>query len=229
MHAALTRFDPRSGFAGSTPTRGRVPARPSCGAWPPPALRRRAQRRPRRRHRRARVRTPTHGAAGRSAPRDADPQERGRRSRSMPTRSRGRPAWPWTAAGWARAWPPTSSPTGCAACPLRDRVPGRRPRRRRRASAADRRPVERRGADRADADRRRGGHQRRHAPRMAPDRPRHRAPRPHRHRPGDRARAHRARGRGPRQGGPAGRPRAARHDLPHGGLFVLADGEDVSL
>ena len=35
----------------------------------------------------------------------------------MPKRSRARPAWPWTAADWARAWPPTSSPTGYAPCP----------------------------------------------------------------------------------------------------------------
>ena len=35
----------------------------------------------------------------------------------MPRRSRARPAWRSTAAAWARASPPTSSPTGCAALP----------------------------------------------------------------------------------------------------------------
>ena len=96
--------------AASTPTRARPsPPRPSCGALPPPSP------------------TPARSAAGWStrpiepaarnrnarlrkairARRRPIPSGAGRRCRSMPRRSRARPASRWTAAGWARAWPPT--------------------------------------------------------------------------------------------------------------------------
>ena len=137
-----------------------------------------------------------------------DPQRRWAQVSVDGRRSRARPAWRSTAAGSARASPPTSSPTGCAALPsyaiecMGDVRAGRR-----RARPAGREPLGRRGPGRATPDRRRGRHERRHAPRLAPDRPEHRTARPHGHRPGHGARAHRARGRGPRQGRAA---RAAR-------------------
>ena len=120
MHAALTRFDPRSELCllnadprATVPASGLVrrlaAAVPYAGALsgglvdatvepaliPERSAFRKASRAPRR---------PIRSGAG-------------RRCRSMPRRSRARPASPWTAAGWARAWPPTSSPTGCARCP----------------------------------------------------------------------------------------------------------------
>ena len=82
------------------------------------ALRRRAERRPGRRHRGARVPSrnerPRRASRARRRPiRSGD----GRRCPPMRRRSRARPAWLSTAAGSARASPPTWSPTGCAGCP----------------------------------------------------------------------------------------------------------------
>ena len=119
MHAALTRFDPRSELCRlNDDARPTVPASalvrrlaaavPYAGALsgglvdatveptsPPNERRRRAIRAPR---------CPIRSGNGHRCP-------------STPTRSRGRPAWRSTAAASARGWPRTSSPIGCAALP----------------------------------------------------------------------------------------------------------------
>ena len=120
MHAALTRFDarselcrlnadPRATVPASALVRRLAAAVPYAGALSgglvdatvEPAL--------------VPQRTTPDGEPRPATPDPQQPwaQRVDRRAR----RSRARPASPWTAAGWARAWPPTSSPTGCARCP----------------------------------------------------------------------------------------------------------------
>ena len=119
MHAALTRFDPRSELC-----RLNDDARPTV---PASALVRRLA-----------AAVPYAGAlsgglvdatveptfapertapAGDSRPAMPDPQRRWAQVSVDAERSRARPAWRSTAAGSARDSPPTSSPPGCAACP----------------------------------------------------------------------------------------------------------------
>ena len=198
-----------------------APARPAAaGARAPPRARAAAPAGPSPRARAGGTRRRRPGGRRRAPP--ARRRARRRRARQGPVR---RPRSPPRSPA-ARASSSTA-PATCASAGAASRARSASPspfERRRRCTRSRSRPaaVATSGISRAQLAR--PGR----ASRAPPARPGHGRAGVHRRRPGHRARADRARGRGPRQGGAAQRPGRARPAwLPHGGVVVLDDGEQL--